>query len=80
MFETLWPLTERRSSRRRWEISDGGLTWTVEELAGSGPWAVEVRLPPHAADAPLPEWLAPLVMREVTGDERAARSSPAATS
>ena len=71
VFEALWPLTADRSSRRRWEVSDGGLTWAVEELAGSGPWAAEVRLPPHAVDAPLPHWLAPLVTREVTGAEPA---------
>jgi CHAD domain-containing protein len=57
-----------RSSRRRWEVSDGGLTWGVEELAEDGPWVAEVRLPLDVADVPLPGWLAPHVTREVTGD------------
>lgn len=81
VFEALWPLTEgSRSSRRRWEVTDGGLAWGVEEFAESGPWVAEVRLPPHAADVALPDWLAPLVTREVTvtgGDPAGEESAPA---
>lgn len=69
VFEALWPLTEgHRAARRRWEVPEGGLTWRVEELVDGGEWQAEVQLPAHAAEVPLPDWLAPLIAEEMTAE------------
>ncbi|GEJ55464.1 CHAD domain-containing protein [Anaeromyxobacter diazotrophicus] len=69
VFEALWPLTEgRRETRRRREVSDGGVTWWIDELAERHAIVAETQLLPHAAGAPIPDWLRPWVVRELTED------------
>jgi CYTH domain-containing protein len=69
VFEVLWPLTEgRRIEKRRWTVRDGATAWEVDEFLDRGLVLAEVELPPQAADTPLPEWLRPYLVREVTGD------------
>jgi len=68
VFEVLWALAEERRSSRRWDIPEGAVTWSVEELPGGDRWIAEVRLPPRAAEVPMPDWLAPVVAREITDE------------
>ncbi|HET9598072.1 MAG TPA: CHAD domain-containing protein [Anaeromyxobacteraceae bacterium] len=69
VFDVLWPLTEgRRISKRRRVVEDGGLAWEVDEFEGRGLVVAEVELPARAGEPPLPDWLRPLVVRDVTDD------------
>lgn len=68
LFEAMWPLTAgRRVCRRRHHVADGDLTWKVDEFQGRNLVLVAVE---GLADREVsfPEWLAPCVVREVTGD------------
>lgn len=68
-FEALWPLTVgRRVTKRRYRVADGGLTWEVDAFTDRDLVLAEVELPSEDARPELPEWLAPYVVREVTGD------------
>jgi CHAD domain-containing protein len=67
VFDVLWPLTEgRRETRRRREVSDGSSTWWIDELVERNLVVAEEEAPPHAAMSPVPEWLRPFVLRELT--------------
>jgi CYTH domain-containing protein len=83
VFEVLWPLTEgRRIEKRRHTVREGATAWEVDEFLDRALVLAEVELPPQAADTPLPEWLRPYLVREVTGDpeylnENLARTKPA---
>ena len=85
VFEALWPFTEgRRVSKRRRKVDDAGLTWEIDQFLDRDLILAEVELSMRTADAPLPEWLRPLVVREVTDDpayhnEALALSAPGAT-
>jgi CYTH domain-containing protein len=59
-----WPSIEKR----RWVISDGPLKWEIdvnEEWLGS---LAEVELP-SVMTPPIPDWLAPHIVREVTDEK-----------
>ena len=70
-FTAVWPLTRgARIFKRRYFVSEGNVVWEIDEfLDRSDLWLAEVEL--EAADQPvkIPEWLQPVVEREVT-DER----------
>jgi CYTH domain-containing protein len=69
MFEALWPLTEgRRISKHRRKIEDGRRTWEIDEFEGRDLVLAEVELPAEDVTATVPDWLRPLVVREVTDD------------
>ena len=69
MFESLWPLTEGcRVEKRRFEIRDAERTWQIDAFEGRDLVTAEVELPSPDAELPIPEWLAPYLVREVTGD------------
>ncbi len=70
-FTTLWPLTEKRRTRKRtYEIADGTSIWFVHAFQDRDlVLAEQTRIPP-GAPSELPEWLAPFVKREVTGIAR----------
>jgi CHAD domain-containing protein len=64
-FQKLWPLTcEKRLERTRYLVRDGGRQWSIESFPGRDLILAEAELD---AGAGLPSWLAPLVVREVTG-------------
>jgi CHAD domain-containing protein len=68
LFETMWPLTAgRRVHKRRHVVLDYGLQWEIDEFLDRDLVLLEVAA---GADGPveLPEWLAPYVVREVTGE------------
>ncbi|MFI5215098.1 MAG: CHAD domain-containing protein [Candidatus Limnocylindria bacterium] len=69
MFEPLWPLTKGcRVEKRRIRLRDGELTWEIDVFEGRELVTAEVELPSPDAELPIPEWLAPWLVREVTGD------------
>jgi adenylate cyclase len=69
VFARLWPLTEgRRLRKRRYGVADGGLMWEIDEFLDRNLVLAEVELPAPVAEVPIPEWLRPLVEREVTED------------
>lgn len=68
-FEALWPLTEgRRVTKRRHVVSDGALQWEIDEFTDRDLVLAEVELPSAEVVPDLPSWLAPAMVREVTGE------------
>jgi CYTH domain-containing protein len=67
-FLATWPLTRgARVRKRRYLVPQGELIWEVDEfLDRSGLWLAEVELDHVDQVAPIPDWLAPSVIREVT--------------
>lgn len=69
VFEQLWPLTEgRRVRKRRYYVTDGELTWELDEFLDRDLVLAEVELPSADTVARPPEWLQPCILREVTGE------------
>jgi CHAD domain-containing protein/CYTH domain-containing protein len=69
LFEDVWPLTQgRRVLKRRHEVPDYGVTWSIEQFLDRDLVLAQVQLPGAAPEPPLPEWLEPYVVREVTGE------------
>jgi CHAD domain-containing protein/CYTH domain-containing protein len=69
IFETLWPLTQgRRLTKRRHNVPAGSLTWEVDEFTDRDLVLAEIELPAADTKFVYPEWLAPYVVREVTGE------------
>lgn len=70
LFESLWPLTAgRRLRKRRYLVPDGDLTWEIDEFLDRDLFLAEVELHDQDMAPELPDWLAPCVDREVTGEE-----------
>ncbi|HEU5169766.1 MAG TPA: CHAD domain-containing protein [Gemmatimonadales bacterium] len=68
-FAGMWPLTEgRRIRKRRYRVPDGQLVWEIDEFVDRELVLAEIELPAPTVAAPPPEWLAPYVVREVTGE------------
>ena len=68
LFLALWPYTEGcRVRKRRHRVADGGLTWEIDVFLDRELVLAEVELPD---DRPVevPAWLAPHVVRDVTGE------------
>jgi len=69
LFARLWPLTEsRRVRKRRYFVPEGALTWEIDDFRDRALVLAEVELPSPDTDVPIPEWLAAVLEREVTGD------------
>jgi CHAD domain-containing protein/CYTH domain-containing protein len=65
----LWPRTLGcRLRKRRHRVRDGALTFEIDEFLDRDLVLAEVELPCESARLALPDWLAPLVQREVTGE------------
>jgi len=68
-FERWWPRTAgRRLSKDRHRIHDAGFLWEIDRFHDLDLVLAEVELPSPEAVAPLPEWLRPHVIREVTDE------------
>jgi adenylate cyclase len=67
-FLATWPLTRgARVWKRRYLVPEGEIVWEIDEfLDRSGLWLAEVELDHVDHVVPIPEWLAPSVVREVT--------------
>ncbi|HSM61273.1 MAG TPA: CHAD domain-containing protein, partial [Longimicrobiales bacterium] len=69
VFEGLWPLTEgRRVAKIRYRVADGDLLWEIDRFTDRDLVLAEVELPSEDVRPELPGWLAPYVVREVTGE------------
>lgn len=69
LFDEIWPLTAgRRVLKRRHVISDYGLQWEIDQFLDRDLVLAEVAASEGGARVPLPEWLEPYVVREVTGE------------
>lgn len=68
-FQALWPLTEgKRVTKRRHVVRDGDLLWEIDEFTDRDLVLAEIELPSADVIPELPSWLAPEVVREVTGE------------
>ena len=73
VFAAMWPLTARRRVRkRRYRVPAGpepaALVWEIDEFLDRGLVLAEVELPSEDTPVPVPDWLAPFLVREVTGE------------
>lgn len=71
LFAALWTLTKgRRVRKRRHDVRDGELTWSIDEFTDRKKQLVlaEVELPSSETDVAFPAWLARQVVREVTDE------------
>jgi CHAD domain-containing protein/CYTH domain-containing protein len=80
LFEALWPYTEGcRVTKRRYRVHEGALVWEIDEFTDRDLVVAEVELPARAKEAQLPDWLEPLVRREITGEPAYLNENLAAT-
>lgn len=69
LFESLWPLTaSARVEKVRHTVADGAYTWEVDVFLDRELVLAEVELPSSETLVTLPDWLAPYLVRDVTGD------------
>jgi CHAD domain-containing protein/CYTH domain-containing protein len=69
VFDTMWPLTEgRRVHKRRYAVADGVHVWEIDEFTDRELVLAEIELSDPATAVEPPAWLAPYVVREVTGE------------
>lgn len=69
VFDGLWRLTgSMRLFKRRYDVPAGGLTWEIDEFLDRDLVLAEIELPSEDTPVPIPDWLAPHVVREVTGE------------
>jgi peptide-methionine (R)-S-oxide reductase len=70
-FEAHWPRTAgRRLRKTRYRVAAGGRFWEVDEYPDLGLVLAEIEIESADERVALPEWLAPHVVREVTGEAR----------
>ena len=68
-FEHLWLLTEgRRVRKRRHVIPDGDRYWEIDEFLDRDLVLAEMEIPSADTEITIPEWLRPVLVRDVTGD------------
>ena len=69
VFDTMWPLTAgRRLTKRRHRIPVNGLVWEIDEFTDRDLVLAEVELLDALQEPMIPDWLAPFVVRDVTGE------------
>lgn len=69
MFDALWALTtDRRLRKRRHLVTVGDDTWTVDEFLDRPLVLAEIELATADDEVVMPDWLAPHLVREVTGE------------
>ena len=70
VFDQMWPLTEGcRVHKRRYSVPDGALVWVVDEFLDRDLVLAEVELPSPDVRPPIPTWMAPHLVRDVTGED-----------
>ncbi len=80
VFDVLWPLTDgRRVAKRRRRVREGSVVWEIDEFTDRELVVAEVELPARASEVPLPDWLRPLVVRDITDDPAYLNENLAAT-
>lgn len=69
IFEHLWLLTQgRRLRKRRYVVPDGARYWEVDEFLDRDLVLAELEIERADVTIVIPEWLAPVLVREVTDD------------
>ncbi len=69
LFEALWPATEgRRVEKRRHVVQDGGQTWEVDVFTDRDLVLAEVEVSDALSSVVIPDWLATVMVREVTDE------------
>jgi CHAD domain-containing protein/CYTH domain-containing protein len=69
VFEQLWPLTEGcRVQKQRYRVPEGPYVWEIDVFCDRDLVVAEIELPAEDAAFDIPEWLAPHLVREVTGE------------
>lgn len=69
IFRALWRLTRgHRVHKRRYSVPHGGLVWEIDRFRDRRLVLAEVELPSEDAVVEIPEWLRPVLVREVTGE------------
>lgn len=70
VFRALWPLTKRRRiDKRRHVVPDGTRKWEIDDFADRDLVLAEIELASEEDVVGIPDWLAPHVVREVTGED-----------
>ncbi len=68
-FESLWPRTAGcRLTKTRTKVPEGNLVWEIDDYDALDLVLAEVELPSAETKVTVPDWLAPHVIREVTGE------------
>ncbi len=68
-FRHLWELTEgRRLKKRRYLVPHGAEVWEIDEFTDRPLWLAELELDHAGADVQIPDWLKPVLVREVTDE------------
>ena len=69
-FRHLWALTQgRRVHKRRYRVQEGAFVWEIDAFLDRDLYLAEVELPSEKFEVSIPGWLAPFVVREVTGED-----------
>jgi CHAD domain-containing protein/CYTH domain-containing protein len=69
IFETMWPATEgHRVYKRRYSVAEGARTWEIDEFIDRDLVLAEIELADPDEPVDPPAWLAPCIIREVTGE------------
>ena len=69
LFAALWPLTKGcRIAKRRYRVPAGPLVWEVDAFRDRDLVLAEVELPGPDTPVEIPDWVSPVLEREVTGD------------
>ena len=69
VFETLWSLTAgRRIEKTRYAVPEGEYVWEIDAFKGQALFLAEIELPSVDSPVSFPAWLAPYIVREVTGE------------
>jgi CYTH domain-containing protein len=69
LFDGLWALTApHRVSKRRYRIADAEGAWEVDDFEGLDLVLAERELPAVETPVPIPDWMAPYLVREVTDE------------
>ena len=76
LFDYLWPLTVgRRVTKLRYLVQEVGFLWEVDVFTDRELVLAEVELPTPESLAPMPAWILPYMVREVTEDSSYSNSS-----
>jgi len=69
-FEHLWLLTEgRRLRKRRYVVPNGGDLWEIDEFLDRPLVLAELEIPSADTRITIPDWLKPVLVREVTDEK-----------
>jgi CYTH domain-containing protein len=70
-FEHLWLLTDgRRLRKRRYVVPQGDRYWEVDEFLDRELVLAEMEIPTAETEIAVPDWLRPVLVRDVTGERK----------